>query len=134
MAESKTDWDKAGMPEKATIELQIDRKSLEIVLETFRYMRDVYGVVDYYKPSVPSPGDLPPVIQKLEDNFTNTEEALLSIPMNTTEWDKFCGFLYCASDVEPDHIKSKFLSDLYYSLSDWEEADFIPKLEVLKPL
>ncbi len=134
MAESKTDWDKAGMPEKATIEVQIDRKALEIVLETFRYMRDVNGVVDYYTLSVPSPDDLPPIIQKLEDIFTNTEEAILSIPMNRIEWIDFSSFLRCASDVEPNPIKSEFLSDLYYSLSEWEDADFKPKLEVLKPL
>jgi hypothetical protein len=123
----------AGMIEKATIEVQIDRKALEIILEVFRIMRDVPGIVDYNAQNTPEPHYLPPIIQKLEDNLRRTEEAILSIPMNTSEWNDFSSFLRYSSDAEHNPIKSEFLSDLYCSFADWEDADFKPKLEVLKP-
>ncbi len=121
------------MGPETTIALQIDKDSLKLVLKNFQYMRDEDTNIDYYKPSVPSPDDLKTITRKLETVSADAQGQILTIPMTEIEFGKFCSFLHCASDATPDGYESEFLSDLYYSFSEWEENGFKAKLTVLHP-
>lgn len=115
------------------IQLQIDKNAFEMVLKNFRYMRDEDTNIDYYKPSVPSPDDLKTITGKLETISTATQEQIITIPMTDIEFGVFCSFLHCASGATPDVYESEFLSDLYYSFSEWEDKDFNQKPDILRP-
>lgn len=111
----------------------MDRNSLRIVVDIFRYMRDNEGVVDYYKPSVPYPEDLVNILQVLENNLERARDSTVEFFIEKTELLKLCSFLYVASDIAMDHNVGRFLADLYQTFDDWDESGFKDQLNVISP-
>lgn len=122
------------MEPKIFVDLPIDKDVLEMVLASFRYMRDTPGVLDYYKPSVPPPDRLVAITRTLEEHLAGAALPVISIPMTFAEWVDFCSFLHCASEAVLDVERSDFSYYLSQRLSDWEDANFVPALVVLQPV
>ena len=115
------------MAETPQINVQVDQKTLGIVLDAFRSMRDTPGAIDYQRPITSPPERLANLISKLE-KYEALEDEPLMIPMTEQECGEYVDFVYCATICEDlDPKVSDFLDELYDQYSDWEDNGFKPE-------
>ena len=123
---NKPTWGKAVMAETPQINVQVDQKTLGIVLDAFRTMRDTPSSIDYNMQLTSSPERLVSIIVKLEE-YESSGQDPVTIPMNDEEWDDYTSFIYYGgrqADLNPE--MNDFLHDLYDQYSDWEDTGFKP--------
>ena len=107
-----------------SINVQITKTTLDLVLNTFRHMRDVPNAVDYSMQITSSPECLKTITSKLEQHEFS-ERGIATIRMNDSEWIGYSGFVYYAAtqvNLEPE--ANDLLLELYRSYSDWEDDGF----------
>ncbi len=84
------------------INIQLDRRTFEIVLRTLAYMEahdDVPAVVDYWKLMM-GREELKGIVRTLEAHV-GTGEGPVTIRMNSSDWTAYSGFLMQASRSIP---------------------------------
>ena len=115
------------MAETTQISFQIDQKTLGIVLDAFRTMRDTPSGVDYSMQLTSSPERLVSIISKLEE-YESSGQDPVTIPMNEREWHDYTSFMYYgatkADCLEPEI--HDFLDELEERYIDWEDNGFKP--------
>ena len=113
------------MAETPQINVQVDQKTLGIVLDAFRTMQANPASVDYRMQVMSSPEQLDSIIAKLEQYESPGRDPVM-IPMSNQDWINYTDFIYYggrrADCLEPEI--NDFLHDLYDQYSDWEDTGF----------
>ena len=113
------------MAETPQINVQVDQKTLGIVLDAFRTMRDTPSSIDYNMQLTSSPERLVSIIAKLEE-YEGSGQDPVTIPMNEREWHDYTSFMYYgatkADCLEPE--MNDFLHELEERYIDWEDNGF----------
>jgi hypothetical protein len=117
------------MGEAGAIDVKLDRKTFDIVLGTFSFMRDNYsnrGIIDPAALMV-SRHAIADMIAKLKSR--DSGQAEVTIPMNFRDWTVYCGLLAHTSSKIPQTEPDAYdvLDALFEECSRLDDAGEAPR-------